>query len=171
MLQGNEGKRVIISGVIRPDGAVVDELTGAEFDAIKVDRLVETYELVESNQEDEPDYYEWKTTNRTSSNNSSSFIYATCHVGEFAIDQKMLSSLQVTEKISEFNGMVLARKGYYPYRIEDVVYISKYFYLPENGFSREEGKPFENVARISYKSNPAMRNKNIHLLGFKKMEK
>ena len=79
---------MIISGVIRPDGAVVDELTGAEFDVIKVDRLVETYELVESNQEDEPDYYEWKTTNRTSSNNSSSFIYATCHDGEFAIDQK-----------------------------------------------------------------------------------
>lgn len=140
----NEGKLVIVPGKLNPQATVVDKVTGLELPTIKATK--QKWKAVGVKAEDIG--YDWSWT----SDGMNETFYGEATVGDFKLNEGMLSGLSVSVEYDDFSSSQLNAAGlmeYSGYVITDGVYIDD----NKGGYTKYKDD-YEGAVRYKYKIMP-----------------
>lgn len=158
----NEGKIVIVSGTVKPEGKIIDPATGVEVDSFKVSKS--KWKAAYSKAEGRGYDWSWIIDGATET------LYAEASVGEFELGDEMFINLSTSSDVSEYNEAELKKAGFMEYYDAGVHYVvTKDVYISEakGGYS-EYIEDYSGAVRYSYKYLPMADGLKYTFVGLQK---
>lgn len=166
ILPENEGKVVIVQGVLEAPLPYVDEETGIALHSIVNHRQVEKLEFVYDSEE-KKNYWSWTFTALPDHyGGSNKIIVPDVRMGEYSVAKELLMSLTANEYRVDYDKKELNRQGWNTFEDDGRVYLYKGYLMPEDDEKAlENDRNLEGTLRVAYAEIPGGETLEYTIIG------